>query len=127
MKCSDEEKRKYEKRLVELQESLGWKVLQNSNVSIQRGRDSIVIAGEGNDGEPPYPNHSNIKKTLAVSDATKHWDGTLEYSTDETAWTTWDGTTTISSVNNDGEYVLYLRGTGNTKKHGQYTNPNVKL
>ncbi len=68
VKCSDEEKRKYEKRLVELQESLGWKVLQNSNVSIQRGRDSIVIAGEGNDGEPPYPNHSNIKKTLAGID-----------------------------------------------------------
>lgn len=52
--------------------------------------------------------------TLKVNDATKHWDGTLEYSTDASAWTTWDGTTTIPSVNNDGEYVLYLRGTGNT-------------
>ena len=52
--------------------------------------------------------------TLAVGDATKHWDGTLEYSTDETTWSTWDGTTTLSSVDNDGEHVLYLRGTGNT-------------
>ena len=52
--------------------------------------------------------------TLAVNDATKNWDGTLEYSTDASAWSTWDGTTTLSSANNDGEYVLYLRGTGNT-------------
>ena len=53
--------------------------------------------------------------TLAVGDATKHWDGTLEYFTSDKAWTTWDGTATLSSVDNDGEYVLYLRGTGNTK------------
>ena len=53
--------------------------------------------------------------TLAVSDATKHWDGTLEYSTDTSTWSTWDGTTTLSSVTNGSYNVLYLRGTGNTK------------
>ena len=53
--------------------------------------------------------------TLAVNDATQHWDGTLEYFASDRTWTTWDGTATLSSVNNDGEYVLYLRGTGNTK------------
>ena len=52
--------------------------------------------------------------TLAVNDTTKHWDGTLEYFASDRTWTTWDGTATLSSVNNDGEYVLYLRGTGNT-------------
>ena len=52
--------------------------------------------------------------TLAVNDATKHWDGTLEYFASNKAWTTWDGTITLSAVDNDGEYVLYLRGTGNT-------------
>ena len=52
--------------------------------------------------------------TLAVNDATKHWDGTLEYFSSDKTWTTWDGTTTLSAVDNDGEYVLYLRGTGNT-------------
>ena len=51
--------------------------------------------------------------TLAVGDATKHWDGTLEYFSSNRTWTTWDGTATLSSVDNDGEYVLYLRGTGN--------------
>ena len=62
--------------------------------------------------------------TLAVGDATKHWDGTLEYFASDKTWTVWDGTTTLSSVENDGEYVLYLRGTGNTKITGN--NPNYK-
>ena len=53
--------------------------------------------------------------TLKVSDTTKYWDGTLEYFASDRTWTTWDGTTTLSSVDNYGEYVLYLRGTGNTK------------
>ena len=36
----------------------------------------------------------------------------------------WDGTTILSGHNNDGEYVLYLRGTGNTKITGMGTNIN---
>ena len=62
--------------------------------------------------------------TLAVNDATKHWDGTLEYSTDTSTWSTWDGTTRLSAFDNDGEYVLYLRGTGNTVITG--SNQNYK-
>ena len=60
--------------------------------------------------------------TLAVNDATKHWDGTLEYFASDKTWTTWDGTTTLSAVDNDGEYVLYLRGTGNTVITGNSEN-----
>ena len=60
--------------------------------------------------------------TLAVGDATKHWDGTLEYFASDRTWTAWDGTTTLSSVKNDGEYVLYLRGTGNTIITGSKSN-----
>lgn len=60
--------------------------------------------------------------TLAVNDATKHWNGTLEYSTDTSTWSTWDGTTTLSSANNNGEHVLYLSGTGNTVITGSKTN-----
>ena len=41
--------------------------------------------------------------------ANKVWDGTVEYCTDVTPWTTWDGTE-ISSHNKK----LYLRGSGNT-------------
>ena len=52
--------------------------------------------------------------TLKVNDTTKRWDGTLEYFASNKTWTVWNGATTLSSVDNDGEYVLYLRGTGNT-------------
>ena len=52
--------------------------------------------------------------TLKVNDTTKHWDGTLEYSTDTSAWSTWDGTTTLSSTTSGSDNVLYLRGIGNT-------------
>ena len=52
--------------------------------------------------------------TLAVNDTTKHWNGTLEYSTDASTWSTWNGTTTLSSTTNGSSNVLYLRGTGNT-------------
>ena len=52
--------------------------------------------------------------TLAAETATKYWAGTLEYFASDRTWTTWDGTTPLSSVDKDGGYVLYLRGTGNT-------------
>ena len=52
--------------------------------------------------------------TLAAETATKYWAGTLEYFASDRTWTTWDGTAPLSSVDKDGEYVLYLRGTGNT-------------
>ena len=45
------------------------------------------------------------------------YNGTLEYSTDATSWTTWDKSE-ISSTDT-APYVLYLRGNGNT---GVYTN-----
>ena len=51
---------------------------------------------------------------LAAEAATKYWAGTLEYFASDRTWTTWDGTTPLSSVDKDSEYVLYLRGTGNT-------------
>ena len=51
--------------------------------------------------------------TLKTYNTTKNWDGTLEYSTDKSTWSTWNGTE-ISSVGSK----LYLRGTGNTKITG---------
>ena len=52
--------------------------------------------------------------TLILYGHTKYWNGTLEYFSADKTWTVWDGTTTLSSVDNDGEYVMYLRGIGNT-------------
>lgn len=60
--------------------------------------------------------------TLAVNDSTKHWDGTLEYSTDASTWTAWNGTTTLSSATSGSSNVLYLRGTGNTRITGSSSN-----
>ena len=74
----------------------------------------------------PYLTFSSPSSfTLAVGDATKHWDGTLEYSTDTSAWSTWDGTTTLSSATSGSDNVLYLRGTGNTKI-GYYDEVNTE-
>ena len=60
--------------------------------------------------------------TLAVNDATKHWDSTLEYSTDTSTWATWNGATTLSSATSGSKNVLYLRGTGNTLITGDNVN-----
>ena len=60
--------------------------------------------------------------TLAVKDSGKHWDGTLEYSNDVSTWSTWDGTTVLSSAIKGSSNVLYLRGTGNTVITGNNLN-----
>lgn len=60
--------------------------------------------------------------TLKVNNTTKNWDGTLEYSTNASTWTTWNGTTTLSSATSGSSNVLYLRGTGNTRITGNNTN-----
>ncbi len=51
---------------------------------------------------------------LSVRSGNKIWDGTMEYSTDASNWTEWDGTE-ISSAAKDNQFVLYLRGKGNTR------------
>ena len=71
----------------------------------------------------PYLTFSSPSSfTLAVNDTIKHWDGTLEYSTDASTWSTWDGTTTLSSATSGSKDVLYLRGTGNTVITGSNSN-----
>lgn len=76
----------------------------------------------------PYLTFSSPSSfTLRVNDTTKHWDGTLEYSTDTSTWSTWDGTTTLSSATSGSDNVLYLRGTGNTVITGNSSNYNWVL
>ena len=64
--------------------------------------------------------------TLKVYDETKHWDGTLEYFASNEIWTVWDGST-LSAVYNGSEYVLYLRGIGNSVITGNSFIFNWKL
>ena len=69
-----------------------------------------------------YLTFSSISSfTLAVKNRIKSWNGTLEYFTSDKTWATWDGTTTLPAVGDDGEYFLYLRGTGNTIITGNST------
>ena len=75
---------------------------------------------------PPVPEpsttyltfRSNSSFSLKVNDSTKHWNGTLYYSTDLETWHEWDGTTILNSVDNK----LYLRGKGNTVITGNNQN-----
>ena len=49
--------------------------------------------------------------TLGFVNNTKYWNGTIEYSLNNSTWTTWDATTPIDASTSK---VVYLRGTGNT-------------
>ncbi len=56
---------------------------------------------------------------VGIYNKTKNWNGTVEYSTDHQTWTEWDGTTTLTAaLSNSGNYLLYLKGTGNTVLSG---------
>lgn len=65
IKASDEKKAANERELVSLEQQFGWDLLMNSNRTIRRNGDSIVIAGMENDGRPPFPQKADIRKTLA--------------------------------------------------------------
>lgn len=60
--------------------------------------------------------------TIGVSNATKNWDGTLEYSTDGVTWSEWDGTAAVASAEHAGEQRIFMRGSGNSKITGTSSN-----
>ena len=57
--------------------------------------------------------------TLSV---TKNWNGTLEYFASDETWTTWSGNMLLAAANGGGEYVIYLRGIGNSIITGPFNN-----
>ena len=61
---SDAEKRVNEAALRRRERAFGWQLLLNDNVVVRRDGDSIVIAGEENDGLPPFPSRADISATL---------------------------------------------------------------
>ena len=56
------------------------------------------------------------KNSFILKTGKKTWDGTLEYFASDETWTIWNGSywDSLSAAYNGTEYVLYLRGTGNT-------------
>ena len=89
---------------------------------VDNGDETITLTVNGNSitvnkyqQDKPYLTFSSPNAfTLSISNNTKYWDGTLEYSTDKTNWSTWAGTSAISSSQIGTTKYLYLRGTGNT-------------
>ena len=65
-------------------------------------------------GESYLTFRSTNSFTLEVKSKTKPWDGTLEYFASDGTWTTWDGKSVLSAIDYYSEYVLCLRGIGNT-------------
>ena len=73
------------------------------------------------DSYPPSYLTFSSPNSFTMNVATPGWDGTMEYSTDKSTWTTWGGSQ-ISAVDNGGTYELHIRGTGNTKVTGGSSN-----
>lgn len=62
-------------------------------------------------------------ETFTLS-ATKAWDGTLQKASsnpaDDSSWSDWTGVS-ITAVESNGQYYIYLRGTGNTYVNNSFT------
>ena len=70
----------------------------------------IVVSAKAEEESGNYLTFSSPSSfTLRTANYGKNWNGTLEYSTDASAWNSWSG----SIITADGG-KLYLRGTGNT-------------
>lgn len=52
------------KELKNREVQFGWNLLLNEHSTIHRGQDSIIIAGEENDGRPPFPSLGNARATM---------------------------------------------------------------
>lgn len=63
-KLDDAQKKANEMQTRNFQTSVGWNLLLNDNRIVRRSADSIVIAGEENDGRPPFPQKADLRKTL---------------------------------------------------------------
>ena len=51
--------------LQELERSMGWKMLLNEHIVIDHAGDSLALIGVENDGEPPFPQYSDLPKALS--------------------------------------------------------------
>lgn len=81
---SEDEKRANFESLVSKHGDMGFDILMNEHRRIERGSDSIVIAGVENWGKPPFPQYGDMKKafegvskedfTVLLSHDPSHWD-----------------------------------------------------
>ena len=50
--------------LLNRQEQMGWKLLNNEHTILHRGNDSIALIGVENEGEPPFSQHGDLPKAM---------------------------------------------------------------
>ncbi|PTL34212.1 serine/threonine protein phosphatase [Prevotella sp. oral taxon 376] len=54
-----------EQEIISLERGFGWNLLLNEHRVLYRGKDSLVIAGEENEGVAPHPDKADLRKTLS--------------------------------------------------------------
>lgn len=64
IKATDAEKRANEQRIQQKEREMGWHLLLNEHDIIRRGTDSLVIAGEENNGSKRFPRRGDLGRTL---------------------------------------------------------------
>lgn len=92
------------------------KIMSSSGAEIEKVLDSSGnIVYQKAASIQPYLKFVGTEPFTLKTKNGKKWGGVLEYSTDGSTWTTWDGSSSVAiSSTSAAPYVLYLRGTGNT-------------
>ena len=62
---SSEKKQANFKGILQTQETMGFKMLNNEHVLLRTGNDSIFLVGVENWGHPPFPQYANMEKALS--------------------------------------------------------------
>lgn len=60
------------RQLAEHQKNMGWHLMNNESLFISNGKDSIMLIGIENWGEPPFPQYGNLEVALPSDYASKH-------------------------------------------------------
>lgn len=70
-------------KIIETQQEMGWNLLRNESVIIERGEDCIAVAGVDNAGSKMFPDYSDLPKameglsddyfTILLSHDPSHW------------------------------------------------------
>ncbi|MDE6297198.1 MAG: metallophosphoesterase [Muribaculaceae bacterium] len=60
---TEEEHKKNNELLAQWEKDMGWHLLKNESVILKKGKDSIVLIGVENWGEPPFPAYGQLKSS----------------------------------------------------------------
>lgn len=81
---SEEKKRQSLSRLIDIQRNMGWNLLLNDHVEINRDGNTLVVIGVENIGDPPfkvygdlkasYPDLGDDKTKILLTHNPAHWD-----------------------------------------------------